>query len=1591
MFFVGRLVFPNYGIFTFIVEICKILNNYVYLCRIPVGCFKNNSIRNADRRNHGNLTDTLHLTFYYTSMRNSAKNCKSPHSGFRKLVAFLFAAAAVVGLCAAGEASGLSTGNSPIASSQVNRARVPGTLMMPAVGSNLLIDRNRPENTQQVSPFAIPGEARLKVAPAAESKRKRTAAADAVPEVTLYASILSDTKSTTYGIYSIPSIGGEFTRATYGPWAMNGGVYQNGKYFYSMRDSYMGMMINRSALLDVENNWRTIKEVNDDMSCVLMATAMANNPLTNQAYGCFYASNGNSLEFGIIDIDNFTRTTIAPLTKAWSAAGFSSDGTLYVILNDGNLAKVNLETGANTIIGQTGLPIQNATSGTIDYRTDTFYYATSSDEDNAVYAINLTTAVPTKLFDTPNSAQLGGMFILYPNISEEAPGAVTDMVLNFEGTSLDGTVGFTAPSVTFGGAPLTGALNYEVAVNGKVKASGTCQAGVRTEAPLTLNEAGKYTFEVKVSKGGAVSDGVKITRWIGADAPQAPQNVVLVANGLDFSLSWDAVTGSANGGYFNPADITYTVTRYPGAHVVSTAQKGTTFSETVEEPASVVSFYYTVVANSGEVSSAEGRSNAVQTGNIHPPYSETFDDANSLNNFTIIDANNDGATWEFYYNYVRSKFHSDNSSDDWLVTAPVRLEAGKVYDLSYDIKAFNASYPERYEVCMGSRPEASALTQVLLPPTEVTSNTYSRKTVQLIPENSGVYYIGFHAISDKNMFYLCLDNLSIGAPYEGDTPGKATDFHVTPDYDGKVMATVSFKAPAITTNDTPLEGDITKIVVSRNDEVVHTFGTTAPGAECSFVDQAQEIGMYSYTITAYNKYGAGAKFSADGRLGVNLAPAALNPRITETSEGKVKISWDAPATDIDGFPLNPSAIHYAILDKTGNVVLAEDLAANEFDIDVIEPGSRQTFVFYYIMTQTAAGVNYDDYVYTPQIAIGTPYAYPWSESFAGGSVSSAWAITRNNGGKASWGVGPSSAQPVANPQDQDGGLAAFMPYEAGEEALFHSAKITIPGNARAPHLSFWYFGVNGSADRLDVQVAEAHGDFSTLKSLTLADNGAGWHRVLVDLGAYRGKTIEVGFNGVCVTAQNLIVIDNIKVTDVLDNNVMLSGFHIPTHVVAGAKTTLTATISNTGKNEAVNVYPDIYRDGVLVGNGNAQALNPDSEVKVRIPDKLPVNLADEVCYEIRLRWDADMLSDDNSSGVVKVKSAAPAAPRVTDLRGGGDGESIRLDWTAPADGAPADEMLESFEDAESFEINSVEGWTFADRDGQTTYGIENATFPNNGEPMAFIVVDGTHNAFTGFDISTGSKCLASFSCDNGTQNDDWAISPLLSGEAQTVMFMARSYTTRYGFDSFEFLYSTTDNNPDSFTLLGTDTKVPETWTSYSYTLPEGALYFAIRCTSTDTFMFMIDDVMLTPAAYSNIGRLSLDGFAIYRDDMVAGITSDECPWFSESLADDTFHTYYVTCLYNSDGLGNYEVESAPSNFERVSRTALADVNYRGISAWVEGDAICVSNPDGETVALYRPDGSLVFSKEGAEGRIAEVSPGIYIVSIGSATIKVAVE
>lgn len=217
-------------------------------------------------------------------------------------------------------------------------------------------------------------------------------------------------------------------------------------------------------------------------------------------------------------------------------------------------------------------------------------------------------------------------------------------------------------------------------------------------------------------------------------------------------------------------------------------------------------------------------------------------------------------------------------------------------------------------------------------------------------------------------------------------------------------------------------------------------------------------------------------------------------------------------------------------------------------------------------------------------------------------------------------------------------------------------------------------------------------------------------------------------------------------------------------------------------------------------------------------------------------------------------------------------------------------ITDSFEAYTPWSISGVGDWTLVDRDKNYTYGFGNK-FPNQGNPYAYIVFNPSAVGDTGnnLDPHTGSQYMAAFSSSTSA-NNDWLISPLLSGEAQTVSFWVKTVDDSYGSEAYEVLYSTTDTATTSFQVVNTKTTAPTNWTKITVALPAGSKYFAIHCVSNNCTMFAVDDVTYEAPA------MIPTGYNIYKNgNKIASVDANTTTYTDAS--GETDDVYNVTAVY----------------------------------------------------------------------------------------------
>lgn len=254
------------------------------------------------------------------------------------------------------------------------------------------------------------------------------------------------------------------------------------------------------------------------------------------------------------------------------------------------------------------------------------------------------------------------------------------------------------------------------------------------------------------------------------------------------------------------------------------------------------------------------------------PYLNNFDTRAKQRCFTVIDSNSDASTWTagihsatgtgmFYYSY-----NTNNNGDDWLISPAIMLEAGKHYRFSLNAWAQNRNNEECLEVMLGHDINAETMTQTIVEPTNINQSVFLsvEEEAQLLENNdftvekSGYYYFGIHAISEKDRYFLYVDNFNVGMATTGSSPAPAANVSVTQET-GELAAIVNFTAPSTTIDGSPITENLTKINLYRDGGLVASIANVAPGTQQSILDNNDlSMGPHDYHVVAMSNDSEGA-------------------------------------------------------------------------------------------------------------------------------------------------------------------------------------------------------------------------------------------------------------------------------------------------------------------------------------------------------------------------------------------------------------------------------------------------------------------------------------------------------------------------------------------------------------------------------------------------------------------------------------------------------------------------------------------------------------------------------------------------------------
>ncbi len=480
---------------------------------------------------------------------------------------------------------------------------------------------------------------------------------------------------------------------------------------------------------------------------------------------------------------------------------YGLDGGNYIINNKSPFTKSNFTISDDGSLGDIAIADHEIMDGVTSLTTD-YYHQDVSVRQGSTLVASWSDGTPLVAFNNNvvavNASPIGfydGFYlglslfgdgykmlhncIIYlkeSSISVGIPSSVDNLTATpNEDGELSVDLSWTNPTLTAQGDVLTSLTEINVYLDNNLDPIYTISnpiIGEEVNYNVSSLTNGEHVFTVipKNENGNGIESSINV--FVGFDVPSAVTNLTLVSEGNNGVLNWEAPTTGLNGGNLGDSPIFYKIERFPDNVVLENDFLGTTFVDSLIPE--LGEYSYKVTSCNSQGLGGESYSNTAFVGMaIEPPYNMGFEDNENYQLWDIVDANNDGSTWErktfggvnnscaMSYN-----FSFNNDADDWLISPKLYLKENKTYVIKVDAKKHSDIYNESFKVFIGEGKNPSELTTELFstnPDYEFTQLTSEYKTFEMstYTYNTGSYYIGIKATSPANQFFMYIDNFEI--------------------------------------------------------------------------------------------------------------------------------------------------------------------------------------------------------------------------------------------------------------------------------------------------------------------------------------------------------------------------------------------------------------------------------------------------------------------------------------------------------------------------------------------------------------------------------------------------------------------------------------------------------------------------------------------------------------------------------------------------------------------------------------------------------------------------------------------------------------
>jgi hypothetical protein len=503
----------------------------------------------------------------------------------------------------------------------------------------------------------------------------------------------------------------------------------------------------------------------------------------------------------------------------------------------------------------------------------------------------------------------------------------------------------------------------------------------------------------------------------------------------------------------------------------------------------------------------------------------------------------------------------------------------------------------------------------------------------------------------------------------------------------------------------------------------------------------------------------------------------------------------------------------------------------------------------------------------------------------------------------------------------------YSRYYAADDWLVTAPVYLEAGKTYKFYIDAWLRSTTYGYERMEVRMASANtasalSDGTTIVSATNVTSTTST--------TFGNENITVSTTGNyyfgihCISDRNVyyLYVDNLVIDveePIHDMKVYMSQ---PSQVYAGQTATVAAKVTNSGDFDESSYTVTIKANGTTISTQTVNetlAVGASKMIYVQYPttEAGTVNLTATVACAN----DAEATNDNATASLSVI-----AVPAPENVAANASDHNTTVTWEAP-NIAPVS-VTEDFEDTEKFKpfsiggisatqhTGAIGGWTVYDSTGKAVWPADDATWPNMGVPQAWIVFNSAEVPVV-LEGNSGDQYMESVCPEDGTTTNSWLISPELSGNAQTITFYECVISSSYP-ETYQVLYSTTDNNPSSFTAIDQFTTSQTSWTLRSVELPDGAKYFAIRDITQNQWLMAIDDITYEVAGEQPVS------YNVYLDDNTQPVNVD-ANTFSNDFSNLTYgsHTCYISAVY----AGNIESALVPVTFLNEAKTATPTITY----------------------------------------------------------------